>query len=105
MTTDTGIETTVMNVCFTTRSVRIYVKNAPPEWLPCKRIETHGDFRRFFRQNHQNFLSLVIHTEKTNVFLCKTNYFYSLWKIGSRPSKVQTYPKMSFKISQASREY
>jgi hypothetical protein len=30
-----------MNVCFTTRSVRIYVKNAPPEWLPCKRIETH----------------------------------------------------------------
>ena len=41
MTTDTGIETTVMNVCFTTRSVRIYVKNAPPEWLPCKRIEKH----------------------------------------------------------------
>ena len=30
VTTDTGIETTVMNVCFTTRSVRIYVKNAPP---------------------------------------------------------------------------
>jgi uncharacterized coiled-coil protein SlyX len=21
--------------------VRIYVKNAPPEWLPCKRIEKH----------------------------------------------------------------
>ena len=41
VTTDTGIETTVMNVCFTTRSVRIYVKNAPPEWLPCKRIEKH----------------------------------------------------------------
>ena len=41
VTTDTGIETTVMNVCFTTRSVRIYVKNAPPEWLPCKRIVTH----------------------------------------------------------------
>lgn len=41
VTTDTGIETTIMNVCFTTRSVRIYVKNAPPEWLPCKRIETH----------------------------------------------------------------
>ena len=36
-----GIETTVMNVCFTTRSVRIYVKNAPPEWLPAKRIEKH----------------------------------------------------------------
>lgn len=41
VTTDTGIETTVMNVCFTTRSVRIFVKNAPPEWLPAKRIEKH----------------------------------------------------------------
>jgi Rps23 Pro-64 3,4-dihydroxylase Tpa1-like proline 4-hydroxylase len=41
VTTDTGIETTVMNVCFTTRSVRIYIKDAPPEWLPAKRIVTH----------------------------------------------------------------
>ena len=41
VTTDTGIETTVMNVCFTTRSVRIFIKNAPQEWLPCKRIVTH----------------------------------------------------------------
>ena len=41
VTTDTGIETTVMNICFSTRSVRIYVKNAPPEWLPAKRIEKH----------------------------------------------------------------
>jgi Rps23 Pro-64 3,4-dihydroxylase Tpa1-like proline 4-hydroxylase len=41
VTTDTGIETTVMNVCFTTRSVRIYIKDAPPEWLPCKRIVKH----------------------------------------------------------------
>lgn len=41
VTTDTEIETTVMNVCFSTRSVRIFVKNAPPEWLPCKRIVTH----------------------------------------------------------------
>lgn len=41
VTTDTGIETTVMNVCFTTRSVRIFVKNAQPEWMPCKRIVTH----------------------------------------------------------------
>ena len=41
VTTDTGIETTVMNVCFSTRSVRIFVKNAPPEWLPCKRIVVH----------------------------------------------------------------
>ncbi len=41
VTTDTEIETTVMNVCFSTRSVRIYIKDAPPEWLPCKRIEKH----------------------------------------------------------------
>ncbi len=41
VTTDTGIVTTVMNVCFTTRSVRIFVKNAPPEWLPCNRIVSH----------------------------------------------------------------
>lgn len=30
-----------MNVCFTTRSVRIFLKNAPPEWMPCNRIVTH----------------------------------------------------------------
>ena len=42
VTTDTGIETTVMNVCFSTRSVRIFVKNAPPEWMPCKRIVAHA---------------------------------------------------------------
>ena len=41
VTTDTGIETTVMNICFSTRSVRIFVKNAPPEWLKCERIEKH----------------------------------------------------------------
>ena len=41
VTTDTGIETTVMNICFSTRRVRIFVKNAPPEWLPAKRIEKH----------------------------------------------------------------
>ena len=41
VTTDTGIEPTVMNICFSTRSVRIFVKNAPPEWLPAKRIEKH----------------------------------------------------------------
>ena len=41
VTTDTGIETTVMNICFSTRSVRIFVKNAPPEWLKCERIVKH----------------------------------------------------------------
>ena len=41
VTTDTGMESTVMNVCFSTRSVRIYVKNAPAEWLACSRIVSH----------------------------------------------------------------
>jgi hypothetical protein len=41
VTTDTEIETTVMNVCFSTRSVRIYIKDAPPAWLPFKRIVKH----------------------------------------------------------------
>ena len=41
VTTDTGIETTVMNVCFSARSVRIYIKGAPPEWLKCERIVKH----------------------------------------------------------------
>lgn len=41
VTTDTGIESTVMNVCFSTRSVRIYVKNAPAEWLSYNRIVSH----------------------------------------------------------------
>ena len=41
VTTDTGIETTVMNICFSTRSVRIFEKNAPPEWLKSERIVKH----------------------------------------------------------------
>jgi hypothetical protein len=41
VTTDTEIETTVVNVCFSTRSVRIYIKGAPPEWLKCERIVKH----------------------------------------------------------------
>lgn len=45
VTTDTGIETTVMNICFSSRSVRIYVKNSPPEWLPCKRIVNHTTYK------------------------------------------------------------
>jgi hypothetical protein len=41
VTLDTGIETTIVNVCFSTRSVRIFIKNAPPEWMPCNRIVGH----------------------------------------------------------------
>jgi len=41
VTLDTGIETTVMYVCFSSRSVRIYVKNSPPEWVGFERIVSH----------------------------------------------------------------
>ena len=41
VTLDTGVETTIMNICFTTRSVRIYIKDSPPEWVQFKRIESH----------------------------------------------------------------
>lgn len=41
VTIDTGMETTIMNVCFSTRSVRIYLKSAPPEWVSFDRITGH----------------------------------------------------------------
>ncbi len=41
VTIDTGLTVTIMNVCFSTRSVRIYLKDAPAEWIPYKRIESH----------------------------------------------------------------
>lgn len=41
VTLDTGIETTIMYVCFSSRSVRIYVKNSPPEWVGFDRIVSH----------------------------------------------------------------
>jgi len=44
VTIDTGMETTIMNVCFSTRSVRIYLKSAPPEWVPFERIVNHKSY-------------------------------------------------------------
>jgi len=41
VTLDTGIETTIMNISFSTRSVRIYLKDAPPEWVRFERIAEH----------------------------------------------------------------
>ncbi len=71
VTTDTGIETTVMNVCFSTRSVRIYVKNAPPEWLPCNRIVTHttrkggdADDSAIIEELHNRVLGLQARVDK-----------------------------------------
>lgn len=41
VTLDNGLTAAVSNVCFTTRSVRIYVKDLPAEWFKCDRIESH----------------------------------------------------------------
>ena len=41
VTLDTGVETTIMNICFATRSVRIYIKDSPAEWVQFNRIESH----------------------------------------------------------------
>lgn len=41
VTLDTGLETTIMNLSFSSRSVRVYLKNSPPEWMGCDRIVSH----------------------------------------------------------------
>ena len=40
ITTAGGIKGKVLNVCFTTRSVRAFISGAP-EWIKCELIETH----------------------------------------------------------------
>ena len=40
ITTAGGVKGKVLNVCFTTKSVRAFISGAP-EWLRCDLIETH----------------------------------------------------------------
>lgn len=40
ITTAEGVKGKVLNVCFTTKSVRAYISGAP-EWVRCELIETH----------------------------------------------------------------
>jgi peptidoglycan hydrolase CwlO-like protein len=40
ITTADGIKGKVLNVCFTTKSVRAFISGAP-EWVRCELIETH----------------------------------------------------------------
>lgn len=40
ITTDNGVKGKVLNVCFTTKSVRAFISGAP-EWVRCELIETH----------------------------------------------------------------
>lgn len=40
ITTAEGVRGKVLNVCFTTKSVRAYISGSP-EWIRCELIETH----------------------------------------------------------------
>ena len=40
ITTAEGVKGKVLNVCFTTKSVRAFISGAP-EWVKCELIETH----------------------------------------------------------------
>ena len=40
ITTADGVKGKVLNVCFTTKSVRAFISGAP-EWIKCNLIETH----------------------------------------------------------------
>ena len=40
ITTAEGVKGKVLNVCFTTKSVRAYISGSP-EWVKCELIETH----------------------------------------------------------------
>ena len=40
ITTANGVKGKVLNVCFTTKSVRAFISGAP-EWIKCDLIETH----------------------------------------------------------------
>ena len=40
ITTANGVKGKVLNVCFTTKSVRVFISGAP-EWVRCELIETH----------------------------------------------------------------
>jgi len=42
VTLDTGVRMSVSYVCFGTRSVRVYLKDQPPEWMRCERIMAHA---------------------------------------------------------------
>ena len=41
VTLDTGLSVAISNVCFQTRSVKVFLKGVPQEWYKCDRIESH----------------------------------------------------------------
>lgn len=64
ITTADGVKGKVLNVCFTTKSVRAFISGAP-EWVRCELIETHttgkgadGDDSAIIEELHKKVLNL-----------------------------------------------
>ena len=64
ITTAEGVKGKVLNVCFTTKSVRAYISGAP-EWVKCDLIETHttgkgadGDDTGIIEELHNKVMNL-----------------------------------------------
>ena len=70
ITTADGVNGKVLNVCFTTKSVRAFISGAP-EWVRCELIETHttgkgadGDDSAIIEELHKKVLTLQGTIEK-----------------------------------------
>lgn len=70
ITTADGVKGKVLNVCFTTKSVRAFISGAP-EWVRCELIETHttgkgadGDDSAIIEELHKKVLNLQGTIEK-----------------------------------------
>ena len=70
ITTADGVKGKVLNVCFTTKSVRAFISGAP-EWVRCELIETHttgkgadGDDSAIIEELHKKVLTLQDTIEK-----------------------------------------
>ena len=70
ITTADGVKGKVLNVCFTTKSVRAFISGAP-EWVRCELIETHttgkgadGDDSAIIEELHKKVLNLQDTIEK-----------------------------------------
>ena len=70
ITTAEGVPGKVLNVCFTTKSVRAFISGAP-EWVRCELIETHttgkggdGDDSTIIDELHKKVLNLQDTIEK-----------------------------------------
>ena len=64
ITTANGVKGKVLNVCFTTKSVRAFISGAP-EWVKCDLIETHttgkggdADDTAIIEELHNKIMSL-----------------------------------------------